>query len=165
MLRSAAMRPIEPALVDTVWQEITHYPPERIQAEAHAFLTQQPHVAAFAGVLAKPFDEAVQRAAFGLAFLLFKILESSLGRPFPPLAEDRIQQAYEANVQWLAETEAGAASLLDTLQAGEHPSLIAYILSVFYGGEATAYDTDVRANLFLLLKTLTEALDIGAVES
>jgi hypothetical protein len=158
------MRAIEPALVDEVWREITEYPPERIQAEAQGFLTRQPHVAAFAGVLAQAFDESVQRAAFGLAFLLFKILESSLGRPFPPLAEARIQQAYEANVQWLAETRAGAASLLDTLQAGEHPSLVGHILSVFYGGDARAYDTDTRANLFLLLKTLTEAVDIGTVE-
>jgi hypothetical protein len=157
------MRPIEPALVDEVWREIIRYPPPQVQAEAQAFLVQQPHVAPFAAVIAKAFDEPVQRAAFGLAFLLFKVLERSLGRPFPPLAEARIQEAYEANVQWLAETEIGASSLLDTLQAGEHPSLIAYILSVFYG-EGGTYDTDVRANLFLLLKTLTEALDIGAVE-
>lgn len=164
VLRSAPMRPIEPALVDEVWRDITRYPPEQIQAEAQVFLAQQPHVAAFAGVLTKPFDEPVQRAAFGLAFLLFKILERSLGCPFPPLVEGRIQRAYEANVQWLAETEAGAASLLDTLHAGEHPSLVAHILSVFYGGNAGGYDTDTRANLFLLLKTLTEALDVGAVE-
>jgi hypothetical protein len=164
MLRSAPMRPIEPALVDEVWRDIIQYPPERIQGEAQEFLAQQPHAAAFAAVLTKEFDEPVQRAAFGLAFLLFKILERSLGRPFPPLAEGRIQQAYEANVQWLAETEAGAESLLDTLQAGEHRSLVAHILAVFYGGDAGGYDTDTRANLFLLLKTLTEALDIGAVE-
>jgi hypothetical protein len=158
------MRPIEPALVDEVWREITEYPPERVRAEAQAFLTGQPAVAPFATVIAGPFDEPVQRAAFGLAFLLFKVLERSLGRPFPPLTEARLQEAYEANVQWLAETEVGAASLLDTLAAGEHPSLTSYILSVFYGGDGGAYDRDVRANLFLLLKTLTEALDIGTVE-
>ncbi|HEY7650116.1 MAG TPA: hypothetical protein VID04_14040 [Methylomirabilota bacterium] len=158
------MRPIEPALVDEVWRDIIQYPPEQIQAEAQEFLARQPDAAAFAAVLTREFDEPVQRAAFGLAFLLFKILERSLGRPFPPLAEARIQRAYEANVQWLAATEAGAESLLETLQAGAHQSLVAHILSVFYGGDAASYDNDTHANLFLVLKTLTEALDIGAVE-
>lgn len=159
------MLPIEPALVDEVWRDISRYPPERVQAEAQAFLQQQPHVAAFTTVLMNEFEAAVQQAGFGLCFLLFKVLERSLGRPFPLLGEARIQQAYEANVGWLAETEAGAESLLDTLEQGAHPSLIVYILSVFYGGDGGAYDTQVKANLFLLLKTLTEALDIGAVDA
>jgi hypothetical protein len=155
------MRPIGPALVDEVWRDVSRYPPERVQAEARVFLERQPHVAAFATVLMKQFEQPVQQAAFGLCFLLFKVLERSLGRPFPLLAEERIQQAYEANVGWLTETEAGAESLLDTLPGGAHPSLIAYVMSVFYGGDG-GYDTQVKANLYLLLKTLTEALDIGA---
>ncbi|OLC16193.1 MAG: hypothetical protein AUH29_05645 [Candidatus Rokubacteria bacterium 13_1_40CM_69_27] len=157
------MRPIGPALVDEVWRDISRYPPERVQAEARGFLEQQPHVATFAAVLMKQFEEPVQQAAFGLCFLLFKVLEQSLGRPFPLLAEERIQQAYEANVGWLSGTEAGAESLLDTLPAGAHASLLSYIMSVFYGGDG-GHDTQVKTNLFLLLKTLTEALDIGAVD-
>lgn len=159
------MRPIDPPLVDEVWRDVTRYAPERVEAEAQAFLTQQPHVTAFAGVLTRELDAPVQQAAFGLCFLLFKILERSLGQPFPPLAEARIQHAYEANVTWLAETEAGSQSLLDTLDAGRHPSLVAHIIAVFYGDDAGRCDRDVKANLYLLLKTLTEALDIGAVES
>ena len=49
---------------------------------------------------------------------------------------------------------------------GEHPSLPGYILSVFYEGAAAAadYDDTVRASLFCLLKTLTDALDLAHVE-
>lgn len=160
------MRPIDGTLVNEVWGEIIGFPPAQVQAEAQAFLERQPHVAAFTGVLTRELDPPVQQAALGLSFLLFKVLERSLGRPFPLLTEARIQQAYEANVDWLADTQAGAQSLIDTLGAGSHQSLVAYVLSVFYGAErdGAGYDTEVKANLFLLLKTLTEALDVGAVE-
>jgi hypothetical protein len=158
------VQPITPALVDEVWGDITRYAPERVRSEALAFLDRQPHAAAFARRVTDEAEPAVQQAAFGLTFLLFKILERSLGRPFPPLGEERIARAWEANRQWLARTETGARSLLDTLGAAAHPSLTAYILEVFYGDEAAACDAAVRARLFLLLKTLTEALDIAAVE-
>jgi hypothetical protein len=158
------VEPITPALVDEVWADITRYGPERVEAEAREFLDRQPHAAAFAQRLTRTAEPAVQQAAFGLAFLLFKVLERSLGRPFPPLAEERIARAWEANAGWLASAGADAERRLDTLGAGAHPSLVAYILDVFYGGRAAACDAAVRVNLFLLLKTLAEALDIAAVE-
>lgn len=94
-------------------------------------------MAALSGVLTKEFEEPAQQAAFDLAFLLFKILERSLGRSFPVLSEERIQSAYEHNVAWLGGTEASAQSLLDTLDEGAQPSLTSYIMSVFYGGAGT----------------------------
>jgi hypothetical protein len=38
--------------------------------------------------------------------------------------------------------------------------------AAFYGGdpESVDYDQEVKASLFLLLKTLSDALDIGEVE-
>jgi hypothetical protein len=114
-------------------------------------------------------DPAVQRAAFGLAFLLVKIVEESLGHPFPPVAEARIAGAYEATRRWLAaDAAADPAALLERAVEPTHPSLIPYVLSVFYGeadGAAPSeYDEGVRASLALLLRTLSAALDLGAVE-
>jgi hypothetical protein len=156
--------PITPALVDEVWAEITRYAPERVQVEARDFLGRQPHAAAFARRFAPAADAAVQQAAVGLAYLLFKILERSLGRPFPPLAEERIARAWEANARWLERAEASPGQVLEALGSAAHPSLVAYILDAFYGSEAAACDPAVRAGLLVMLKTLTEALDIAAVE-
>ncbi|HET6366667.1 MAG TPA: hypothetical protein VFG27_05540, partial [Pseudomonadales bacterium] len=75
---------------------MTHYAPERVAGEAQAFLAQQPHVAAFSHAVTRGANETVQRAGLGLCFLLFKVLERSLGRPFPELAEARITDAYAA---------------------------------------------------------------------
>ena len=161
------MRAIDRVLVDDVWREMTSYAPARVASEAQLFLELQPHAAAFSQSVTSGFDPAVQKAALGLAFLLFKVLEASLGRPFPLLAEDRVMEAYAETQAWLAEhDDTGPARLLEALEHGEHPSLPAYILSVFYeGGTAAAdYDETVRASLFCLLKTLTDALDLGRVE-
>ena len=89
------MQAIDRALVDEVWREMTGYAPARIAGEAQVFLEQQPHAAAFSESVTSALDPAVQRAALGLAFLLFKILEASLGRPFPLLTEERVMAAYE----------------------------------------------------------------------
>jgi hypothetical protein len=160
------VRGIDQALVDEVWRETTSYPPGRIDEEARVFLARQPHVAAFAHAAMHEQDPAVQRAALGLCFLLFKILERSLGRPFPPLAESRLRAAHEASRQWLA-TLGGepSAGVLAAADAPGHPTLPAYIISVFYAEGADNYDERVRAGLVVMLRTLTEALDLGAVEA
>jgi hypothetical protein len=153
--------------VGEVWRGISAYAPARVATEAQEFLELQPHAAAFSQSAAGGFDPAVQKAALGLAFLLFKVLEASLGRPFPLLAEERIMAAYVETQAWLGERGGAApAELLETLERGEHPSLPAYILSVFYEGDAAARGCDdtVRASLFCLLKTLTDALDLAHVE-
>ena len=161
------MRAIDRTLVDEVWRDMTAYAPARIASEAQVFLELQPHAAAFSQAVTSGFDPAVQKAALGLAFLLFKVLERSLGRPFPLLAEERVMSAYALTQAWLGEHDGAApAQLLEALEHGEHPSLPAYILSVFYEGGLAAgdYDETVRASLFCLLKTLTDALDLGRVE-
>jgi len=161
------VRAIDRVLVDEVWRDMTGYAPDRIASEAQVFLDLQPHAAAFSQSVTSAFDPAVQKAALGLAFLLFKVLEASLGRPFPLLAEERVMAAYAETQAWLGEHDGAApAQLLEALEHGEHPSLPAYILSVFDVAvkENGGYDETVRASLFCLLKTLTDALDLGRVE-
>jgi len=142
------VRGIDRALVNEVWREITSYPPGRIDEEARDFLARQPEVAAFAHTVTAEQDPLVQRAGLGLCFLLFKILERSLGHPFPRLEESRLRVAPEA-----ADDAPGL------------PTLAAYLLSVFYGDGAEACDERVRAGFLLMLQTLTDALDLGPVEA
>jgi hypothetical protein len=157
------VRGIDQALVDEVWRETGAYPPGRIDEEARAFLAGQPHVAVFAHTLTREQDASVQRAALGLCFLLFKILERSLGRPFPLLAEARIHAAHRALAEWAEAGDGeGMVRLLET--APGHPTLAACIIGVFYGEAAEACDERVRAGFALMLRTLTDALDVAPVE-
>jgi len=161
------VRGIDPALVNEVWREVMAYPPGRVDTEAREFLSRQPHVAAFAQGVVKDQDPSVQKAAWGLCFLLFKILERSLGRPFPPVARDRLAEASEAARLSLERSERSSPSaVLDAGDDPAHPTLVSHLLSVFYGDGAGAadYDEGVRARLFLLLRTLCDALDLGEVE-
>jgi hypothetical protein len=146
----ADARGIDAALVDEVWREIVQYPPDRVQAEARAFLEQQPDVAAVAALASEPFEAPVRQATFGLAFLFFKVLERSAGEPFPRVPEARLQSVWQATAERLAASSEGPAS-----------PLVSYVLSVFYGGDSGPYDAGVRASLVQLLETLREAVDLG----
>jgi len=161
------VRPIDATLVDEVWREMMSYSVGRVEAEAQAFLSQQPRVAAFAQAMTKQQAPEVQKVAFGLCFLLFKILDKSVGRPFPAVSEDRIMEAYQATAAWLEQSpRAFAADVLATSSDPGHPTLVAHILTVFYGDDGPAgYDEGVRARLLLLLRTLSDALDLGPVEA
>jgi len=163
---SSTVRSIDQTLVDEVWRETASYPPGRVDEEARDFLVRQPHVAAFAHSVTREQDASVQRAALGLCFLLFKILERSLGHPFPLLSESRIQDAHQAVTAWL-DTLDGPESdrVLETVSAPGHPTLPAYIIAVFYGDGSEGCDERVRAGLALMLRTLTDALDVGHVEA
>jgi hypothetical protein len=161
------LRGIDPELVNEVWREMTRYAPERVAGEAQAFLAQQPHVAAFSHAVTRGNHETVQRAGLGLCFLLFKVLERSLGRPFPELAEARITDAYAATRAWLDGQEtADPGTVVRAIDGAAHPSLVTHILATLYGGGGAGadYDDGVRATLALLLGTLTDALDLGPVE-
>jgi hypothetical protein len=164
------MRAIDQALVDEVWWEVTTYEGERATAEARVFLERQPYVGEICRQLMKEFDPEAQRAAMGLTFLLFKIVETSLGAPFPTISRERLIQAYEAITEWLEQWEgADPRFFLRSVQGGgdfPHPNLIQYLLTVFYGGdpESAEYDDEVKASLFLLLKTVADALDIAPVK-
>ncbi len=161
------MRAINRALVAEVWQDLTGYGAARTDEEARAFLTRQPFVAGFSHALTQGQDEAVQRAALGLCFLLFKVLEASLGRPFPEVAEARIVAAHAEARAAIAELGAPEAdTVLRAMDGGTEPGLVAHILAAFYGGAGAAagYDDGVRANLALLLGTLARALDLGRIE-
>jgi hypothetical protein len=164
------MRAIDQTLVEEVWREMAAYDVECAAAGAKNFLTYQPHVAEICRELTKEFDATAQKAAFGLAFLLFKIVEASLGTSFPTIARERIIQAYETTTEWLEQWDGAEPRIfLKAVQGGgefPHPNLIQYLLTVFYGGdpESAEYDGEVKAGLFLLLKTLVDALEIGEVE-
>jgi hypothetical protein len=160
------VRGIDQTLVDEVWRETASYPPGRVDEEAREFLARQPHVAAFAHSVTREQDASVQRAALGLCFLLFKILERSLGRPFPLLSESRIHEAHQAVTEWLdARADDETDRVLETVSAPGHPTLPAYIIAVFYGAGAEGCDERVRAGFALMLRTLTDALDVGQVEA
>ncbi len=160
------MRGIDQALVNEVWREITSYPPGRIDEEARDFLARQPEVAAFAHTVTAEQDPVVQRAGLGLCFLLFKILERSLGHPFPRLEESRLRAAHDASTEWLAGLEGDdSARIVAAAGAPGHPTLAAHLVAVFYGGGGEGCDERVRAGFLLMLRTLTDALDLGPVEA
>jgi hypothetical protein len=89
-----------------------------------------------------------------------------LGRPFPELAEARIADAYAATRAWLdGQAAADPGVVVRAMDEAAHPSLVTHVLATLYGGGAAAdYDDGVRASFALLLGTLTDALDLGAVD-
>lgn len=163
------MRAIDQALVDEVWREMMT-DPVTAEDEAKGFLERQPHVAELCRRATEEFDHQAQKAALGLTFLLFKIIEASLDAPFPTVARQRITEAYQATTEWLDQWEGAhpRVFLRSVVEGGEfpHPNLIQYLLTVFYGGDAESseYDAEIKATLFLLLKTVSDALDLGRVE-
>jgi len=160
------VRGIDQALVSEVWREITSYPPGRIDEEARDFLSRQPEVAAFAHTVTAAQDPVVQRAGLGLCFLLFKILERSLGHPFPRLEESRLRAAHDASTEWFAGLEGDdSARIVAAAGAPGHSTLAAHLVAVFYGGGGEGCDERVRAGFLLMLRTLTDALDLGPVEA
>jgi hypothetical protein len=140
------VRAIDWILVDEVRREVTAYPRGRQADEAREFLERQPHVAAFCQAVTRELDVAIQRAAIGLAFLLFKIFEASAGMRWPPVARRRIREAYEGTTEWLEQPEEGGGEF-------PHRDLVQYLV------ESVDGDDEAKAALFLLLKTLSDALD------
>ena len=165
------MLAISQKLVSDVWQEMISYPPERAEAEASRFLERQPHVAELCQKATQELDDPARKAALGLTFLFFKIVEASLGAPVQMVTRQRIVDAYRATTEWLERWEGAHPGIfLRSVEAGEEfpqPNLIQYLLTVFYGGdpESEEYDDEVRATLFLLLKTLSDSVDFGPLEA
>lgn len=164
------MRVIDQVLVHDIWQEMATYSEERAGVEARGFLERQPHVAELCRSATTEFDDRAKKTALGLAFLLFRVVETSLAAPLPTLTRQRLDQAYRVTSEWLEQWEgADPRIFVRSVEVGgafAHPNLIQYLLTAFYGGdgESVEYDAEVKATLFLLLTTLADALDTGDAE-
>jgi hypothetical protein len=159
------VRGIDQSMVDEVWRELTSYPAERIASEAAAFGARQPHVAAFADAAMGEQDRVVHQAALGLSFLVFKVLERSLGRPFPTVEPTRLGEAHERTRRWLGDTADDPGRTLAHAVDPRRPTLAGHVLSVFYGDSLRDCDERVQASLYVLLETLVDVLDLGPAEA
>lgn len=157
---------IDQSLVDEVWRALNDYDQVQAQGEARAFIRNQPHVAAFLRELTEEFDQEVQKAALGLVFLLFKVVEAHRGTPPGPISRERIQGAYDAATTWMERWDGATERLfirgLGTSGEFPVPHLVQYVLQTFYAGDSGAheYDQEVRGSLFLILKTVADALSL-----
>lgn len=143
------MRPLDPALVETVWQELSAYPEERSSAEARAFIASQPHLVRLAEALTRGFDREVQKAALGLLFLLLKVIEAHRETPVPAVPAAWVAEVYR---QTLARLEQGKGAAPEPRE----PDLACYLLAAFY--DRGPESPEPEASLFLLLKTAADAL-------
>lgn len=155
---------IDPSLVHEVWRTLTEYDPIQAEREAKAFIGNQPHVAAFLRDMTRELDQDVQKAALGLVFLLFKVVEAHRGTRPGPLSIDRVHQAYESTVAWVERWDGAEERFfqrgLETSGEFPTPHVVQYILDTFYGGDSgpEEYDSEVKGALFLILMTLADAL-------
>ena len=155
---------IDGSLVEEVWRSLNDYDPVQAQDEAKAFLRNQPHVAAFLRDVTEEFDQEVQKAAFGLVFLLFKVVEAHRGAPAAAISRERISAARDAAVEWIERWDGAAEKLflrgLETSTEFPVPHLVQYILGTFYAGDSGTheYDREVKGDLFIILKSIADAL-------
>ena len=155
---------IDQSLVEEVWRSLREYDPVQAQGEAKAFIRNQPHVAEFLRDFTGEFDKEVQKAALGLAFLVFKVVEAHRGAPPSPISRARIQEAYDATVAWVERWDGAEEKLFlracETSGEFPIPNLVQYVLQTFYADDSGApeYDQEVKGNFFLILKTIVDAL-------
>jgi len=82
------------------------------------------------------------------------------------LEESRLRAAHDASTEWLAGLEGDdSARIVAAAGAPGHPTLAAHLVTVFYGEGAEGCDERVRAGFLLMLRTLTDALDLGPIEA
>jgi hypothetical protein len=158
------MGPISETAVEKTWQEVGGFSPQRATKEMQKMGKNQPELLAFLMAMTEDMDAEVKELAIYLAFVVYRIFESSRSRT-KKLTSGEIIASFESNESLMGALEETHEKFIDRIagmQSFKQPYVMEYVLDALFEetdeGEVELTDED-KGFLFLLLKTEVDLLD------
>jgi hypothetical protein len=157
------MPDIDRQIIEETWRNVTALDPATASAEARRFAEKQPAVLRFVKEVLREFDEGVQGAALGLAYLLFKAVEAVHNTDLPTLSDAQIEEVYGENAEWLEplglwEGRPLRRLLEDVLDLQEVYVPFTLIETYLQRPGVGSFSEKLKGHLFLVIKTLFDCL-------
>jgi hypothetical protein len=165
------LEPIPEEIVEKTWQEVAGFSPDRATKEMIKVGKSQPELLAFLMESAKEMGQEGRELAVYMFLVVYRMFQETHGR-IRKISSKEIIECYEHNESLMKRLEGPHEKFLDrvaSVQTSRQPYVMKYVVDALMeedeGEEAVALTDEQKGFLFLLLKTVIDALDQKGMKS
>jgi hypothetical protein len=159
------MKPISEEIVEKTWQEAAGFSPVRANKEMMEIGNSQPELLAFVIESTEEMDQEAKELGVYMFFVIYRMFQRIQGK-IKKISSEEIIKCHEHNVGLLERLEGAHEKFLDrvgSIQISRQPYVMKYVVEALMEvdevEEAVALTDEQKGVLFLLLKTVIDALD------
>jgi hypothetical protein len=162
---------IPEAIVEKTWQEVAGFSPDRAKKEMLKIGNSQPELLAFVTESSKEMGQEVRELGIYMFLVVCRMFQEAHGK-IEKISSEEIIECYEHNEGLMERLEGAHEKFLDrvaSVQTSRQPYVVKYVADALMeddeGEDALALTEEQKGFLFLLLKTVIDALDQKGVKS
>jgi hypothetical protein len=159
------MEPIPEETVEKTWHEVAGFTPDKAKKEMMKIGNNQPELLAFAMESAKEMGQEVRELAIYLFLVVHRMFQKAHGK-IKKISSEEIIECYKHNEGLMERLEGAHEKFLDriaSVQTSREPYVVKYVVDALMeedeGEDALTLTDEQKGFLFLLLKTVIDALD------
>ena len=165
------MEPIHEEIVENIWQEVAGFSPGRVKKEMVKIGNSQPELLAFVMESAKEMSQEVRELAIYMFLVVYRMFQEAHGK-IKKVSSEEIIECYEHNEGLMERLKVAHEKFLDrvaSVQTSRQPYVVKYVVDALMEDDeredAGALTEEQKGFLFLLLKTVIDALDKKGMNS
>jgi hypothetical protein len=159
------LKPIPEEIVERTWQEVSGFTPDKANKEMLKIGNAQPELLAFVVESSKEMGREVSELAIYLFVVVYRMFKEVHGK-IRKVSSEEIIQCYQHNEALMERLDGAHDKFLDRIagvQASGQPHVVKYVADTLMeedeGEDALLLTEEQKGFLFLLLKTVIDALD------
>lgn len=160
------MEPIPNELVEETWQEVARFDPDIAGKEMMKAGDSQPELLTFMVEFTQDLNQEVQELAIYMFFVVYRMFQKSSKKKIRKIPTEDIIECYEDNEDLMQSLEGAHEKFFERIarvQLARQPYVMKYVVDTLIeepeDEDPVALAEDDVGLLFLLLKTVVEALD------
>ena len=160
------MEPIPSELVEETWQEVARFDPDLAGKEMMKAGDSQPELLTFMVEFTQDLNQEVQELAIYMFFVVYRMFQKSSKKKIRKIPAEDIIECYEDNEDLMQSLEGAHEKFFERIarvQLARQPYVMKYVVDTLIeepeDEDPVALAEDDVGLLFLLLKTVVEALD------
>jgi len=165
------MEPIPERIVEKTWQEVAGFSPDRAKKEMMKIGNSQPELLAFVMESAKEMSREARELAIYMFLVVYRMFQGSHEK-IKKISSKEIIECYEHNEGLMERLKGAHERFLDriaSVQTSRQPHVVNYVVDALMegddeSGDAVVLTEEQKGFLFLLLKTVIDALDQPRIE-
>jgi hypothetical protein len=159
---------IDESTVERTWVDVGGLDVDQATDEMVSLGESQPDLLAFVTTWAEDMSPEAQELAIYLFFVIYRMFSRGYGRPLPYVSADVLIQQHEETerlMESLLDKDDSALGLAAIQESSRQPWVMKYLVEALMESpdeeEAVDLSEDDFGELFLILKTVVDALDVA----
>ena len=164
------MELISEELAEKTWQKVAEFDPEEANKEMMRISKSQPYLMAFMIEFSQDLDEDVKGLATYMFAVVYRMFKKSARKRLKRISVEQIIECYDSNEKLMESLDGAHERFFDRIarvQLSRQPYVMKYVVDTLMEApedeEPVPLTEDDVGYLFLLLKSVVDALDLNAI--